>query len=714
MMTRLLLWLAFFVIATIGPAGAQSYTGKFPPGTILGNPGSSTVKGTPNPSSKFTGTLLVPSIGMQANNAFDNSSLLATLMAALGPAFAGSLAVTFPAISGAVQTEYYFSSPLSLSRFGQFGCKGGSGPRSQTVTLVFAPGIDGVVFEETSTSADGSWSNALFENCAIASLGLFGSLATSGNLTITQISNQSSAHTITQPSWGAGDGVIAFNQLLGDTAPTVPAGAYIDSATSDTITLHSGFAPTGTGVNGTFLWRLPADKVFHVNTTIGSNVFTVTSGSYKLQSGDLIWSDAFPFGTTVVSVSGPVGAQTVTVWDQFLATAVANATVTHTGGSGLLWKIPAGIKHRTQAKAIGNYVHWFPIGIQASCTSGGGLNCTTMYHEQNSTEKGLVGRWTSGNNTGASTSHANEYINNMINDIFEGGTIGSMYTGDNSNSGSQSAVNPIQGNCHNNNTSTFFGMYIDAGARFQYCTGGGGTSKATFISPMSQFAYDVPTYNDGVFNNVQTFQFPGFNGCFQPVVGINEVGAFSKNCTSFDKFSWFYDSTNDAWDLAQANTGDLMRYTGPAYTGYVPNAQSHVMFPVGLLIQPAGGAVGSERLLDAGTSVPGGSARLRADWRLTTTPSAGGFVGWVNTADGANFRPFGPVAVDTAGTQFAATYWQTTPTVVGSLITCNAGNEGVRAYVTDQNTAVAYRGAVTGGGSTRQAVLCSNNAWIQD
>lgn len=56
----------------------------------------------------------------------------------------------------------------------------------------------------------------------------------------------------------------------------------------------------------------------------------------------------------------------------------------------------------------------------------------------------------------------------------------------------------------------------------------------------------------------------------------------------------------------------------------------------------------------------------------------------------------------------------TKPTVVGSLPACNATTEGARAYVTDQNTAVAYRGAVTGSGSTRQAVLCSNSAWIQD
>lgn len=51
---------------------------------------------------------------------------------------------------------------------------------------------------------------------------------------------------------------------------------------------------------------------------------------------------------------------------------------------------------------------------------------------------------------------------------------------------------------------------------------------------------------------------------------------------------------------------------------------------------------------------------------------------------------------------------------VANLPACNAAYEGNRKYVTDQNTGVAYRGAVTGGGTTRQNVLCSNSAWIQD
>lgn len=54
------------------------------------------------------------------------------------------------------------------------------------------------------------------------------------------------------------------------------------------------------------------------------------------------------------------------------------------------------------------------------------------------------------------------------------------------------------------------------------------------------------------------------------------------------------------------------------------------------------------------------------------------------------------------------------PEAVAQLPTCAALYEGRRASVTDQNTAVSYRGAVTGSGSTKQGVICSNSSWLQD
>lgn len=56
----------------------------------------------------------------------------------------------------------------------------------------------------------------------------------------------------------------------------------------------------------------------------------------------------------------------------------------------------------------------------------------------------------------------------------------------------------------------------------------------------------------------------------------------------------------------------------------------------------------------------------------------------------------------------------TTPLTVAQLPACTAGLDGARAFVVDQATAAAYRGAVTGSGAQHQAVLCASAAWIQD
>jgi hypothetical protein len=52
-------------------------------------------------------------------------------------------------------------------------------------------------------------------------------------------------------------------------------------------------------------------------------------------------------------------------------------------------------------------------------------------------------------------------------------------------------------------------------------------------------------------------------------------------------------------------------------------------------------------------------------------------------------------------------------TTVANLPTCNAGNEGLVWGVSDQATAVAYNGAVTGSGATHQKVYCNGTAWVQ-
>jgi hypothetical protein len=55
----------------------------------------------------------------------------------------------------------------------------------------------------------------------------------------------------------------------------------------------------------------------------------------------------------------------------------------------------------------------------------------------------------------------------------------------------------------------------------------------------------------------------------------------------------------------------------------------------------------------------------------------------------------------------------TVPTTVGSLPACNTANKGRRMFVTDGNTANAFRGAVTAGGTNNQWVTCDGTSWLQ-
>lgn len=64
------------------------------------------------------------------------------------------------------------------------------------------------------------------------------------------------------------------------------------------------------------------------------------------------------------------------------------------------------------------------------------------------------------------------------------------------------------------------------------------------------------------------------------------------------------------------------------------------------------------------------------------------------------------------GTNFGGIY-RLPITTVANLPTCGAAFEGVLWAVTDQATAVAYNGAVTGGGANHQHVYCNGTAWVQ-
>jgi hypothetical protein len=54
-----------------------------------------------------------------------------------------------------------------------------------------------------------------------------------------------------------------------------------------------------------------------------------------------------------------------------------------------------------------------------------------------------------------------------------------------------------------------------------------------------------------------------------------------------------------------------------------------------------------------------------------------------------------------------------TSCVVSGLVACSTTTQGATSFVTDQNTSVSWHGAVTGSGSTKQAVVCNGSAWVQ-
>jgi hypothetical protein len=56
---------------------------------------------------------------------------------------------------------------------------------------------------------------------------------------------------------------------------------------------------------------------------------------------------------------------------------------------------------------------------------------------------------------------------------------------------------------------------------------------------------------------------------------------------------------------------------------------------------------------------------------------------------------------------------QTLVTTVAALPTCNAARKGSHAFVTNGNTANAFRGAVTAGGALQQWVTCDGTSWLQ-
>jgi hypothetical protein len=561
-----------------------------------------------------------------------------------------------PSTNTSTRTDYYFSQQVSINAKGLRITCGGPGLGGDKTGLVFAAGVNGLV----DTYNGGSE----FEGCSIYSQGAFASYGgvTASKATITGVVR--TLVTIPQAPFGVGDGVIVKGGISSDAALAVPPGASVASVSGSSITLASGFAPTSTPSNLAVIYRLPAALVASVTTTSGSSTVKVTGGTYAFQSGDVVWSDAFPWGTLVGNAVGPAGAQTLNMTTPYM-TANQLATVTHTAGSGKMWLAPAGIKRLTTQRTRDMYVAGFPIGLEMACSGGNG-NCTSSYDATFRADGAIIGRFTAGNNSGSSTEIGSLYAHNYRFDVLELGTVGSFYSGDSYNSfESGSSYASIAGNCQNQNYTGWFGVYLGyPGTQPTYCAdatnpflnangaGNPASNIGMFITPTGgvptgSIAYDT----NGAINGAPVLFGRGASDCIWLGTGGGtpmEMVAHSCNA-SVDGYVFKYNSAWPAYMFTMGGTPyfPFFGFVNNNYTGYsFPDSVSVPVFPLGLLLsQFPTTTPGGERYIDYEPFIPSSETwRKQGDFAFNVAPLAGGSGCWHDVANGANWYPGCPVS----------------------------------------------------------------------
>lgn len=514
----------------------------------------------------------------------------------------------------------------------------------------------------------GAASSGVVNNSVVKPYGSNGTTGTGG--TGTYALNVAYTTAVTSQS-------LAFKNV--NPAPIVAPGAFIDSVSGSNINLNAAFPITLNSYDqsaasvGVRVWQLPASRAYPITTTSGSNCFDVTATqtadpAARLAAGDMIWSDAFPFGTTVFSTTGVAGAQHVCVY-QATILAVQPASVTHAAGSGRVWVIPACIMQHQASRGTDNYCYGFPIGrdipSSSSMTPSSNADHTVVTGEVY--EGAIIGRLTQGNNTGASFFGWNEGIQNYLADFVELGTVGSTSVGENSNSAEAgTAPYAVIVNCTNQNFTAWFNEYWGGFSQLAACAGSGaniigaptipGASKMKVINPLASVPVDMPYELGSSVIGGRTF---GVAPCINVNPGTTAFAAlqFSKDCGTSNSVAMQYDSTTDSWSWFNGSAGlSWLRMPGINYTGRqlataAGSTTRAPVFPLGFDlggVTTAGGllANGTERHLMYVNGLPATSGWnwLRGDVWLTTLPAACGNLGWSNIADGVNPNRFGPIS----------------------------------------------------------------------
>ena len=131
------------------------------------------------------------------------------------------------------------------------------------------------------------------------------------------------------------------------------------------------------------LYDLPLSQAYTYQSTMGSSTITVTAGPEVLKPGDVIWSDAYLFGTTVWNADNHLTAATINTggWGY----TGASGTMTYVGpecpGDG--YSVPPVLNVTASGGAItgvtgvataGLCLHGTPGSSSTKWTAGGGLS----------------------------------------------------------------------------------------------------------------------------------------------------------------------------------------------------------------------------------------------------------------------------------------------------------------------------------------------------
>jgi hypothetical protein len=128
-----------------------------------------------------------------------------------------------------------------------------------------------------------------------------------------------------------------------------------------------------------------------------------------------------------------------------------------------------------------------------------------------------------------------------------------------------------------------------------------------------------------------------------------------------------------------------------------------------------GGAITNGRLFDLSANTNASTTTSNLDGIYIENGTASGTVtqgAAIHIASWQGTAKFG-ILDQSGGFWQASSLIQTGTTTVGALPACGAGTKAAHFFVTDGNTANAFRGAVTGGGALQQWVVCDGTSWLQ-